>query len=49
MRPVVGAALATGGVSREERDIWVAEQAWRAGRDRMFLAMPMFLAAARRR
>lgn len=33
-------------VTREQADAWIAEQHARAGADRLFLAPPMFVAAA---
>ncbi|MET9542986.1 methyltransferase domain-containing protein [Streptomyces sp. NPDC006553] len=39
-------ACSTGAVTREQTDRWVAEQRARAGADRLFLALPMFVAAA---
>ncbi|MFI7190078.1 methyltransferase domain-containing protein [Nocardia nova] len=39
-------AHATAAVTRGEADSWIAEQTWRADRDCLFLAVPMFLAAA---
>ncbi|MGW5264489.1 methyltransferase domain-containing protein [Microbispora sp. NPDC004025] len=41
-------AYAAGAVTRGQADDWIAEQTGRARRDRLFLAVPMFLAAARR-
>lgn len=41
-------AYAAGAVTRRQADDWIAEQTGRARRDRLFLAVPMFLAAARR-
>ncbi|WP_433346057.1 methyltransferase domain-containing protein [Microtetraspora malaysiensis] len=46
---IAEAAFSVGAVSREERDVWVEDQRERAGQSRMFLALPLFLAAARRR
>jgi ubiquinone/menaquinone biosynthesis C-methylase UbiE len=42
------AAVAAGAVPGEEADAWVREQRVRAGEGRMFVAVPMFLAAARK-
>lgn len=39
-------ACSAGAVSRGQADVWIAEQRDRAEADRMFLAMPMFVAAA---
>ncbi|MFI6588087.1 methyltransferase domain-containing protein [Embleya sp. NPDC050493] len=39
-------ACSTGAVTRERTDGWIAEQRARAEADRLFLAMPMFLATA---
>ncbi|MGW4033436.1 methyltransferase domain-containing protein [Streptomyces sp. NPDC004838] len=39
-------ACSTGAVTREQTDHWVAEQGARAEADRLFLAVPMFMAAA---
>ncbi|MFE9169754.1 methyltransferase domain-containing protein [Streptomyces kebangsaanensis] len=39
-------ACSTGAVTREQTDRWVAEQRARAEADRLFLALPMFMAAA---
>ncbi|GLX08027.1 methyltransferase domain-containing protein [Microbispora sp. NBRC 16548] len=41
-------AYAAGAVTRRQADDWIAEQTGRARRGRLFLAVPMFLAAARR-
>ncbi|MEV1205294.1 methyltransferase domain-containing protein [Microbispora rosea] len=41
-------AYAAGAVTRRQADGWIAEQTGRARRGRLFLAVPMFLAAARR-
>ncbi|MBW8705512.1 putative methyltransferase [Streptomyces sp. MBT84] len=41
-------ACSAGTVMREQTDTWVAEQRKRACTDRLFLALPMFLAAATR-
>jgi SAM-dependent methyltransferase len=52
MLPVVSGlaegACAAGAVSREQTDGWIAEQAERAAGGRLFLAVPVFIAAARR-
>ncbi|GGO20221.1 methyltransferase domain-containing protein [Microbispora bryophytorum] len=45
---VAEGAYAAGAVTRCQADDWIAEQTGRARRDRLFLAVPMFLAAARR-
>ncbi|MFF3669651.1 methyltransferase domain-containing protein [Microtetraspora malaysiensis] len=42
------AARAKGGVSDEQATAWVAEQAERARAGRLFMAVPLFLAAGRR-
>jgi ubiquinone/menaquinone biosynthesis C-methylase UbiE len=42
------AALAAGAISREQTDMWTAEQARRAQDGTFFLAIPLFIAAARR-
>lgn len=42
------AAHDAGAVSRQQADGWLAEQAERARTDRLFLAVPLFLVAARR-
>ncbi|GGM05557.1 methyltransferase [Streptomyces fumigatiscleroticus] len=39
-------ACSTGAVAREQTDSWIAEQHARAETDRLFLALPMFMAAA---
>lgn len=39
-------ACSAGAVTREQTDRWVAEQRARAEADRLFLALPMFMAAA---
>jgi SAM-dependent methyltransferase len=39
-------ACSSGAVRREQTDAWIAEQGARAGADRLFLALPMFVAAA---
>ncbi|MFF4728753.1 methyltransferase domain-containing protein [Streptomyces mirabilis] len=39
-------ACSAGAVSRARVDVWIAEQRARAEADRMFLALPMFVAAA---
>lgn len=41
-------AVRTGAVSQAEADGWLAEQRGRAERDRLFVALPLFLAAGRR-
>ncbi|MFB4308442.1 methyltransferase domain-containing protein [Actinomadura sp. GTD37] len=41
-------ACSTGAVTREQADGWIAEQHARAEADRLFLALPMFVAAATR-
>ncbi|MFF9016669.1 methyltransferase domain-containing protein [Streptomyces sp. NPDC014870] len=40
------AACSTGAITREQTDNWIAEQRARAEADRLFLALPMFVAAA---
>lgn len=45
---VAEGAYAAGAVTRRQADEWIAEQAERARRGRLFLAVPMFLASARR-
>ncbi|GAB3887944.1 methyltransferase domain-containing protein [Microbispora bryophytorum] len=45
---VAEGAYAAGAVTRWQADDWIAEQTGRARRGRLFLAVPMFLAAARR-
>ncbi|MEU7870021.1 methyltransferase domain-containing protein [Dactylosporangium sp. NPDC049140] len=42
------AAQSTGAISGEQADAWTAEQQHRAQTGRMFLAIPMFVASARR-
>lgn len=42
------AALAAGVISDGQAATWIAEQTRRAQADRMFLAMPLFVASARR-
>jgi ubiquinone/menaquinone biosynthesis C-methylase UbiE len=42
------AACAAGAVDREQADAWIEEQAARSRSGRLFLAIPLFLAAARR-
>jgi SAM-dependent methyltransferase len=39
-------ACSAGAVTREQADGWIAEQRARAGTDRLFLALPVFVAAA---
>ncbi|QTD95996.1 Malonyl-[acyl-carrier protein] O-methyltransferase [Streptomyces cyanogenus] len=39
-------ACSTGAVTRRQADGWIAEQRGRADADRLFLALPMFVAAA---
>ncbi|MFE0347108.1 methyltransferase domain-containing protein [Streptomyces griseoluteus] len=39
-------ACSTGAITREQADGWIAEQWARAEADRLFLALPMFMAAA---
>ncbi|MGW0732645.1 methyltransferase domain-containing protein [Streptomyces sp. NPDC002851] len=39
-------ACSTGAITREQTDSWIAEQRARAEADRLFLAVPMFMAAA---
>ncbi|MEU1596019.1 methyltransferase domain-containing protein [Streptomyces sp. NPDC005708] len=39
-------ACSAGAVTREQANTWVAEQRKRGGMDRLFLALPMFVAAA---
>ncbi|GIH49930.1 methyltransferase [Microbispora rosea subsp. rosea] len=41
-------AFAAGALDREQADRWIAEQAARAKAGRLFLAIPLFLASARR-
>ncbi|MFR9727039.1 hypothetical protein ACL02R_27325 [Streptomyces sp. MS19] len=41
----LAAAQASGAVTREQADGWPAEQRVRADTDRLFLAIPMFLAS----
>ncbi|WP_318783838.1 hypothetical protein [Streptomyces spectabilis] len=43
---LVEGACAAGVVTRERTDEWIAERHARAATDRLFLALPMFLAAA---
>jgi SAM-dependent methyltransferase len=43
---LVEACRAGGDVTGEEADAWLADQRERAARDRLFLALPMFLASA---
>jgi hypothetical protein len=38
-------AVRTGAVSQAQGDAWLADQRARADRDRLFVAMPLFLAA----
>ncbi|XVQ87845.1 methyltransferase domain-containing protein [Microbispora siamensis] len=45
---VAEGAYAAGAVTRRQADDWIAEQTGRARRGRLFLAVPMFLAVARR-
>lgn len=45
---VAEGAYAAGAVTRRQADEWIAEQAERARRGRLFLAVPMFLSAGRR-
>ncbi|WP_036323513.1 methyltransferase domain-containing protein [Microbispora sp. ATCC PTA-5024] len=45
---IADAVCATGTIDREQADTWIAEQTARAGAGRLFLAIPIFLAAARR-
>ncbi|MBA2811441.1 methyltransferase domain-containing protein [Streptomyces sp. KM273126] len=40
-------ACSTGAITREQTESWIAEQRARAEADRLFLALPMFVAAAR--
>ncbi|MFB9883924.1 methyltransferase domain-containing protein [Planobispora siamensis] len=40
------AALDCGAITQEQHDSWTAEQKARAGRDRLFLALPMFVVSA---
>lgn len=42
------AVRAAGVITAEQEAAWVAEQTRRAEADRLFVAVPMFLAAARR-
>jgi ubiquinone/menaquinone biosynthesis C-methylase UbiE len=42
------AARATGAITSEQADAWIAEQARRAQADRVFLGVPLFIAAATR-
>ncbi|MFI0084628.1 methyltransferase domain-containing protein [Streptomyces bobili] len=39
-------ACSSGAVPREQTDVWIAQQRARAAADRLFLALPMFVAAA---
>jgi hypothetical protein len=39
-------ACSSGGLTREQADAWISEQRARASADRLFLALPMFVAAA---
>lgn len=41
-------ALSAGAVTREQAETWVTDQRKRAGTDRLFVALPMFVAAATR-
>ena len=41
-------ACSAGAVTRDQADTWIAEQAGRARNGRLFLAVPLFVAAARR-
>ncbi|MEV7990202.1 methyltransferase domain-containing protein [Micromonospora sp. NPDC085948] len=43
------AARATGAITREQHGAWTADQARRAQEGRLFLAIPLFIASARRR
>ncbi|WP_459648463.1 hypothetical protein [Kitasatospora sp. Ki12] len=45
---LAGAALAAGTVEGAQAENWLARQERRADGDRLFLAIPLFLAAARR-
>lgn len=45
---IAEAAHAAGAVTRDQAEEWTAEQTARADDDRLFLALPLFLAAARR-
>jgi hypothetical protein len=45
---VAGVAYSTGAISREQADGWTTEQSERARSGRLFLALPLFLATARR-
>ncbi|MFI2433285.1 hypothetical protein [Streptomyces sp. NPDC018693] len=39
-------ACSSGAVTGDQTDSWITEQRARAGADRLFLALPMFAAAA---
>ncbi|MFI8438233.1 methyltransferase domain-containing protein [Streptomyces sp. NPDC079020] len=43
---LAGAARSTGALTPEQSDSWIAEQRARAEADRLFLALPMFVASA---
>ncbi|MEV4804377.1 methyltransferase domain-containing protein [Nonomuraea sp. NPDC049421] len=43
---IAQAAHAAGAITREEYDAWTGEQARRADEDRLFLALPLFVASA---
>ncbi|MET8117401.1 methyltransferase domain-containing protein [Streptomyces prasinus] len=43
---VAEGACSAGAITREQTDSWIAEQRTRAEADRLFLALPMFMAAA---
>lgn len=45
---IAEAACTTGGITREEADAWIAEQDARGQAGRLFVALPLFVAAARR-
>jgi hypothetical protein len=47
LRRLAEVARSTGAITGEQADVWLAEQAERAQADRLFLAVPMFVAAAR--
>lgn len=45
---IAQAVHAAGIITREQCDAWTGEQARRAEQDRLFLALPLFLASATR-
>ncbi|WP_237101081.1 methyltransferase domain-containing protein [Nonomuraea sp. MG754425] len=45
---LAAAVHAAGAITREQRDAWTGEQTRRAEQDRLFLALPLFLASATR-